>query len=46
MLFERLREMDAEDIEFIAAEGCSEEQLGKALMNRMQKASAWQILYV
>ena len=46
VLFERLREMDAEDIEFIAAEGCSEEQLGKALMNRMQKASAWQILYV
>lgn len=46
VLFERLREMDAEEVDFIAAEGCSEDQLGKAVMNRMQKAAAWQVLYV
>ncbi len=46
VLFERLRELDAEEAEFIIAEGCHEDQLGEALMNRMKKAAAWQILYV
>lgn len=45
-LFELLREMDTEQVEFIAAEGYSEEQIGKALMNRMKKAAAWQIIHV
>ena len=44
-LFELLREMDAEGIEFIAAEGYDEAAIGKALMNRMKKAAAWQIIY-
>lgn len=46
LLFELLREMDTEQVEFIAAEGYSEEQIGKALMNRMKKAAAWQIIHV
>ena len=46
LLFELLREMDTEQVEFIAAEGYSEEQIGKALMNRMKKAAAWQIIRV
>ena len=45
-LFELLREMDETDAEYIVAEGCSEEQLGYAVMNRLKKAAAWQILYV
>ncbi len=44
-LFELLREMDAEGVEFIAAEGYTEAAIGKALMNRMKKAAAWQIIY-
>ena len=44
MLFELLREMDAEGVEFIAAEGYDEAAIGKALMNRMKKAAAWQII--
>ncbi len=44
-LFELLREMDAEKIEFIAAEGYSEAAIGRALMNRMKKAAAWQIIH-
>jgi len=44
-LFELLREMDAEGIEFIAAEGYDEAEIGKALMNRMKKAAAWQIIH-
>lgn len=43
-LFELLREMDEEDAGFIIAEGCSEEDLGQAVMNRMKKAAAWQII--
>ncbi|MDO4960760.1 MAG: L-threonylcarbamoyladenylate synthase [Eubacteriales bacterium] len=46
VLFERLREMDADGVSFIAAEGSSEENIGKALMNRMKKAAAWQIVTV
>ena len=45
-LFESLREMDETDAEFIIAEGCSEQQLGRAIMNRMKKAAAWQIIEV
>ncbi len=45
-LFELLREMDETDAEYIIAEGCSEEQLGYAVMNRLKKAAAWQIKYV
>lgn len=44
-LFELLREMDAENVEFIAAEGYDEAAIGRALMNRMKKAAAWQIIY-
>lgn len=44
MIFELLREMDAENAEFIAAEGCGEAELGRALMNRMKKAAAWQVI--
>ena len=43
-LFELLREMDAEGVEFIAAEGYDEAAIGRALMNRMKKAAAWQIV--
>lgn len=43
-LFELLREMDEEDAGFIITEGCSEEDLGQAVMNRMKKAAAWQIV--
>ncbi len=46
VLFELLRELDAEGAEYIIAEGCPEDQIGEALMNRMKKAAAWQILYV
>ena len=45
-LFERLREMDETGADLIIAEGCSEEQLGYAVMNRLKKAASWQILYV
>lgn len=44
-LFELLREMDAEGVEFIAAEGYDEAAIGSALMNRMKKAAAWQIVH-
>ncbi len=44
-LFELLREMDAEGVEFIAAEGYAEAAIGSALMNRMKKAAAWQIVH-
>lgn len=43
-LFELLREMDEEEAGYIIAEGCSEEDLGQAVMNRMKKAAAWQII--
>ena len=46
VLFELLREMDAEEIEFIAAEGSRETEIGAALMNMMKKAAAWQIIDV
>lgn len=43
-LFELLREMDEEEAEYIITEGCSEDDLGQAVMNRMKKAAAWQIV--
>ncbi len=43
-LFELLREMDEEEAGYIITEGCSEEDLGQAVMNRMKKAAAWQIV--
>ena len=45
-LFEMLRELDETEAEYIVAEGCPEDQLGQAIMNRLKKAAAWQILYV
>ena len=45
-LFEMLRELDETEAEFIVAEGCPEDQLGQAIMNRLKKAAAWQIMYV
>ena len=45
-LFELLREMDEEQAGFIITEGCSEEDLGQAVMNRMKKAAAWQVLTI
>ena len=38
--------MDEEQAGFIITEGCSEEDLGQAVMNRMKKASAWQVLTI
>lgn len=46
VIFELLREADAEGIGFIAAEGSRERELGAALMNRLKKAAAWRVIYV
>lgn len=45
-LFEYLREFDADGADYIIAEGYNEEELGFAIMNRLKKAAAWQIIYV
>ena len=45
-LFEYLREFDSDGIDYIVAEGYSEEELGQAVMNRLKKAAAWQLIYV
>lgn len=44
IMFEFLRETDDDKVDFIVAEGCAEKQLGKAIMNRMKKAAAWQVI--
>lgn len=44
-LFNALREFDEEDVELIIAEGCKEEKIGLAILNRLRKASS-SIIYV
>jgi len=43
-LFSLLREFDAEDVDVIIAEGVSTEGLGLAVMNRLRKASGYNIV--
>ncbi len=43
-LFRLLREVDAENVDVIIAEGFSSEGLGLAVMNRLRKASAYHII--
>jgi L-threonylcarbamoyladenylate synthase len=43
-LFRLLREVDAENVDIIIAEGVSSEGLGLAVMNRLRKASAYHII--
>ena len=43
-LFRLLREVDAENVDIIIAEGVSSEGLGLAVMNRLRKASAYNII--
>jgi L-threonylcarbamoyladenylate synthase len=45
-LFRLLRELDAEDVDIIIAEGVPTEGLGLAVMNRLRKASAYHIIKV
>lgn len=40
-LFSVLRETDGDDIDIIVAEGFSEDDLGRAIMNRLKKAAGW-----
>jgi L-threonylcarbamoyladenylate synthase len=43
-LFRLLREVDAENVDVIIAEGVSSEGLGLAVMNRLRKASGYHIV--
>jgi L-threonylcarbamoyladenylate synthase len=43
-LFRLLRELDAEDVDVIIAEGVSTEGLGLAVMNRLRKAAGYHIV--
>jgi L-threonylcarbamoyladenylate synthase len=43
-LFRLLREFDAEGVDVIIAEGVPAEGLGLAVMNRLRKASAYNII--
>jgi L-threonylcarbamoyladenylate synthase len=43
-LFRLLREVDAENVDIIVAEGVSSEGLGLAIMNRLRKASGYHII--
>lgn len=43
-LFRLLREFDSEDVDAIIAEGVSNEGLGLAIMNRLRKASGYNII--
>ncbi len=45
-LFSLLREMDSEKVDVIIAEGVSSEGIGLAVMNRLRKASGYNILKV
>jgi len=45
-LFRRLREVDDEGYEFVVAEGVEERGLGLAIMNRLRKASGFNIIRV
>lgn len=40
-LYDTLRSFDEENIDFILAEGCPEEGIGEAIMNRLMKAAAY-----
>ncbi len=43
-LFRLLRDVDAENVDVIIAEGVSSEGLGLAVMNRLRKASGYHII--
>ena len=43
-LFRLLREVDAENVDVIIAEGVSSEEIGLAIMNRLRKASGYHII--
>ena len=43
-LFRLLREVDAENVDVIIAEGVSSEGIGLAIMNRLRKASGYHII--
>jgi L-threonylcarbamoyladenylate synthase len=43
-LFRRLREFDTENVDVIVAEGVPAEGLGLAVMNRLRKASGYNII--
>jgi L-threonylcarbamoyladenylate synthase len=45
-LFKMLREFDEEDVDVIIAEGVPEKGLGLAVMNRLRKASGYNIIRV
>lgn len=45
-LYEALRQFDRRGVTYIVAEGCPEEGLGLALMNRLRKASAGRVVRV
>lgn len=45
-LYAALRRFDDADIGFIAAEGCGDEGIGLAVMNRLTKAAAGRVTYV
>jgi len=45
-LFRLLREVDAQDVDIILAEGVPSEGLGLAVMNRLRKASGYRIIKV
>lgn len=45
-LFDSLREFDKIDVDYIFAEGFSEEGLGLAIMNRLKKAAGYNVLEV
>lgn len=46
MLFAALREMDANSIDIILAEGVSDSGLGKSIMNRMRKSASGNVNYL
>jgi L-threonylcarbamoyladenylate synthase len=43
-LFRLLREVDAENVDVIIAEGVPSEGIGLAIMNRLRKASGYHII--
>lgn len=45
-LFEGLRAIDEKKVDYILAEGISEENIGSAVMNRLRKAAGYNIVYV
>ncbi len=45
-LFRILREFDSTDVDVILAEGVEEAEVGRAIMNRLIKASGYQVIHV